>query len=74
MSKEARLGRRVSEWIVAGRVWGLGGGCSIFALFRRVSLCFVVRGPGTASKEARLGLASRSGSLLLGFGVWVVGV
>ncbi len=26
-SKEAHLGHRVSECIVVGRVWGLGGGC-----------------------------------------------
>ena len=32
-SKEARLGHRVSECIVAGRVWGLGGGCLEFSWF-----------------------------------------
>ncbi len=29
-SREARLGHRISEFIAAGRVWGLGGGCLNF--------------------------------------------
>ena len=33
VSKEARLGHRVSECIVAGKVWGLSGGCLNFVLF-----------------------------------------
>ena len=38
-SREARLGRRVSERVVASRVWGLGGEC--YNLWRVCCACCV---------------------------------
>jgi hypothetical protein len=60
-SKESRLGHRVSESVVAVRVWGLGGGC----LKSIVPVSCVV--PLTASKESRLG--HRVSESVVDFGV-----
>ena len=48
-SKEAPLGRRVSEYVVASRVWGFGGWVLEFELVLRCVAWL------TASKEAPLG-------------------
>ncbi len=64
-SKEARLGHRISECIVAGRVWGLGGGC--FKLIWFGCSC----ASDCVEERLVLGIASRRASLLVGFGGWV---
>ncbi len=61
-------GNRISDYIEAGRVWWLGGGC--------LKLIWSGRSRATDCAEGGSFRASlsRSGSLPVGFGVWLVGV
>ena len=64
-SWKARLGRRVSDCVVACKVWGWVGECGF--LFVAGASCGCLRRERLVS-----GVASRTGSLLLRFGgVWV---
>ena len=60
-SREASLGNRFSEGIVAFTVWGLGGGCIKFKVLRCVAGM-------TASREATLG--NRFSEGVVAFTVW----
>ncbi len=73
-SKESRLGRRVSERIVAGRVWGLGGGYLNFDLFWGFPFVLYLEAPGLRRRRLVQSVASRGASLLVWFGGLVVGV
>ena len=67
-SREATLGNRLSEGVVAFTVWGLGGGCMKLTGSYGASLERL-----TASREVTLGNRFSGASLLLPFGGWVVG-
>ena len=60
-SREATLGRRVSEGVVAFTVWGLGGGYIKLRCVARL----------TASREATLG--NRVSEGVVAFSVWALG-
>ncbi len=67
-SREAPLRRRVSECIVASRVWGLGVAVKIRGSFK------VRRVAGCVEGKLFWGVASRSAALLLGLGGFGVSV
>ncbi len=53
-SWEARLGRRISDCVVASKVWGCLGGCyNLFSLRLRCAVACVV---GSSFRASRLGL------------------